>query len=192
MAGERASSSTSLSKRLSQTGGRGSMLLIQESRAHRASHERGGACEAGGGVLRRRNQPLQFMAAGFVFCPAAASACRLSLPGSSKRVSAAPTHNPQRILRIRRNQPLQFMAAGFVFCPAAASACRLSLPAAASACRLSLPAAGGSGHCPVIAWRFAACARPAPRPRRADPGTSRPARRRSAWSARPAPPRRFS
>ena len=32
------------------------------------------------GILRiRRNQPLQSMAAGFVFCPAAASACRLSL-----------------------------------------------------------------------------------------------------------------
>ena len=55
--------------------------------------------------------------------PAAASACRLSSPES-----AAPTENPQRILRIRRNQPLQFMAADFVFCSAAASACRLSLP----------------------------------------------------------------
>ncbi|MDD7414203.1 MAG: hypothetical protein PUK86_13480, partial [bacterium] len=75
------------------------------------------------GILRiRRNQPLQSMAAGFVFCPAAASACRLSLSES-----AVPTINPQGILRIRRNQPLQSMAAGFVFCPAAASACRLSL-----------------------------------------------------------------
>ena len=34
------------------------------------------------GSLRiRRNQPLQFMAADFVCYPAAASGCRLSLPG---------------------------------------------------------------------------------------------------------------
>ena len=57
-----------------------------------------------------------------VFCPATASACRLSLSES-----AVPTVNPQGILRIRRNQPLQSMAAGFAFCPAAASGCRLSL-----------------------------------------------------------------
>ena len=38
------------------------------------------------GILRiRRNQPLQSMAAGFVCYPAAASACRLSLPVASGR-----------------------------------------------------------------------------------------------------------
>ena len=68
------------------------------------------------------------LASGSGHCPpAAASACRLSSPES-----AAPTENPQRILRIRRNQPLQFMAADFVFCSAAASACRLSSPESAA------------------------------------------------------------
>ena len=38
------------------------------------------------GILRiRRNQPLQCMAAGFVYYPAAATGCRLSLPAASGR-----------------------------------------------------------------------------------------------------------
>ena len=60
-----------------------------------------------------------------VFCPAAACACRLSLPGK------------------RRNRPLQCMAVDFVCCPAAASGCRPCRPAA-SGCRPCRPAAGGS------------------------------------------------
>ena len=46
-----------------------------------------------------------------VFCPAAACACRLSLPGK------------------RRNRPLQCMAVDFVCCPAAAGGSRPSRPA---------------------------------------------------------------
>ena len=66
-----------------------------------------------------------------MFYPAAAS--------GTGHCPATPTHNPQRILRIRRNQPLQFMAADFAFYPAAASGSR--------PCR---PAASGSGHCPAM------------------------------------------
>ena len=64
----------------------------------------------------RRNQPLQFMAADFVFCPAAATGCRLSLPaaggtghcpvgvwGSAKRSGASPSQTasamPTRVFR---------------------------------------------------------------------------------------------
>ncbi|MDY2793223.1 MAG: hypothetical protein SOT76_10860, partial [Eubacteriales bacterium] len=88
----------------------GGFLLFPLAQRRYASPERGGACEAGGGVRKRRIRWGAFF----------------SLPKS-----AVPTVNPQGILRIRRNQPLQSMAAGFVFCPAAASACRLSLPKSA-------------------------------------------------------------
>ena len=38
----------------------------------------------------RRNQPLQSMAAGFVFCPAAATGCRLSLPAAPNEKTTFP------------------------------------------------------------------------------------------------------
>ena len=63
---------------------------------------------------------------------------RMRLAGASSWQSAAPTYNPQEILRIQRNQPLQSMAAGFVCYPAAAGGCRHCRPAA-SGCRLTRP-----------------------------------------------------
>ena len=81
--------------------------------------------------------------------PAAAGACRLSLPGGSKCVPAAPASDFRRTPEIRRPWPLQSMAANGrrqnprqqvragLACPAAASACRLSPPARSSCGALS-------------------------------------------------------
>ena len=77
--------------------------------------------------------------------PAAATGCRLSLPGGSRWLralpeSATPTVNPRRISWIRRPWPLQ---------PMAANGRRQNprqQPGAGSACPA---AAGGSGHCPA-------------------------------------------
>ena len=55
----------------------------------------------------RRNQPLQFMAAGFVFCPAAAGGSRPCRP-------ATPTVNPRGIPWIRRIRELESMVPEFV------------------------------------------------------------------------------
>ena len=68
-------------------------LLFQKSsgRNEYVSPERGGARGAGRGVQRRRIQEVQLMLPEFAFYPAAAIACRLSLPcptGNAGRKSA--------------------------------------------------------------------------------------------------------